>query len=164
MPLDDQSTRALLRRLDDPQYMEFPRGHDARATRARFEELAARLDARFQCTCIVDRHVQDASHHGLIVIPAAAAAGAEHITVTVSNFGDLAVVTLGNPGSYNEEEERELFHATDRLRVEEELEALGYDVISEHLLWTRYDGVSDLVSFSPPEHSPTWWTRFFDYL
>ncbi|MER6015969.1 hypothetical protein [Streptomyces bluensis] len=164
MPLDDQSTWALLRQLDDPQHMEFPRGYDPGATRARFEQLAARLDARFQCTCTVDRQVQDASHHGTIVIPATAADSAEHITVTISNFGDLAVVTLGNPGSYNKEEERELFHATDRLRVEEELEALGYTVISEHLLWTRYDGVSGLVSYYPPEHPPTWWIRFFDYL
>ncbi|MEU8976488.1 hypothetical protein AB0D11_46360 [Streptomyces monashensis] len=164
MPLDDQSTRALLRQLDDPQHMEFPRGYDPDATRARFEQLAARLNARFQCTCIVDRQVQDASHHGTIVIPATAADSAEHITVTISNFGNLAVVTLGNPGSYSEEEARELLHATDRLSVEEELEALDYTVISEHLLWTRYDGVSGLVSYYPPEYPPTWWTRFFDYL
>ncbi|WP_199208597.1 hypothetical protein [Streptomyces sp. I4(2020)] len=80
MPLDDQSTWALLRQLDDPQHMEFPRDYDHDATRARFEQLAARLDARFQCTCTVDRQVQDASHHGTVVIPATAADSAEHIT------------------------------------------------------------------------------------
>ncbi|MGX1955891.1 hypothetical protein ACWIGY_37040 [Streptomyces anulatus] len=112
------------------------------------------MGARFQCTCTVDRQVQDASHHGTVVIPATAADSAEHITVTISNFGNLAVVTLGNPASYNEEEEHELFHATDRLRAGEELEALGCTVISEYLLWTRYDGVSDLVSCYPPEHPP----------
>ncbi|MFK8908297.1 hypothetical protein [Streptomyces sp. YS-3] len=164
MPLDDQSAWALLRQLDDPQHMEFPRGYDPIATRARFEQLAARLDARFQCSCVVDRQVQDASHHGTIVIPATAAHSAEHIKVTISNFGNLAVVTVGNPGSYSEAEERELFHATDRHCVEEDLEALGYTVISEHLLWTGYDGVSDLVSYYPPEYPPTWWIRFFDYL
>lgn len=144
--------------------MEFPRGYDHNATRSRFEQLTARLDARFQCACTVDRQVQDASHHGTAVIPATATDSTGHITVTISNFGSLAVVTLGNPGSYNEEEERELFHATDRLRVGEELEVLDYTVISEHLLWRRYDGVSDLVSSYPPEHPPTWWIRFFDYL
>ncbi|MFJ4539725.1 hypothetical protein ACIP39_27725 [Streptomyces tibetensis] len=164
MPLDDQSTWALLRQLDDPQRMEFPHGYDHDITRARFEQLAARLDARFKCTCTVDRQVQDASRHGTVVIPATAADSAEHITVTISNFGNLAVVTLGNPGNSNVEEERDLFHAPDRRRVVEELEALGYIVISEHLLWTRYDGVSDLVSYYPPEHPPTWWIRFFDYL
>ncbi|WP_234392307.1 hypothetical protein [Streptomyces sp. WM6378] len=73
-------------------------------------------------------------------------------------------MTLGSPGSYDGDEERELFQATDRHRVDGELEALGYVAISEHLLWTRYDGVSDLVSYYPPGHPPTWWTRFFDYL
>ncbi|MER7540095.1 hypothetical protein ABTX77_35745 [Streptomyces sp. NPDC097704] len=62
------------------------------------------------------------------------------------------------------EEEHELLHATDRLHVEKEFEALGYTVISEHPLRRRYDGVSDLVSSYPPEHPPAWWIRFFDYL
>lgn len=164
MPLDDQGTWALLRQHDDPQHMEFPRGHDHATARTRFEQLAARLDTRFQCACNVGREVQDASHHGTVVIPATAAHSAEHITVVISNFGNLAVVTLGDPGVYDEEEEREFFHTTDRLRVREELDALGYTVVSEHLLRTRYDGVSDLVSYYPPEYHPTWWIRFFDYL
>ncbi|WP_206326246.1 MULTISPECIES: hypothetical protein [unclassified Streptomyces] len=84
--------------------------------------------------------------------------------MTVSNFGNLTAVALGNPGSYDEDKARELFQATDRHRIDNELESLGYVVISEHLLVTRYDGVSDLVSYYPPEHPPTWWTRFFDYL
>ncbi len=164
MPLDDQHAWALLRALDDPDHMEFPRGYDHTDARARFDRLVSRLDQQFQCTCIVDRGVQDASHHGRIVIPDAATAGGGHITVTISNFRNLATVTLGNPGSYDEEEEREFFQDTDRYRIDDELEALGYIPISEHLLWTRYDGVSDLVAFYPPEHPPTWWTRFFDYL
>ncbi|MEV7236564.1 hypothetical protein AB0N06_22015 [Streptomyces sp. NPDC051020] len=164
MSLDDQSAWALLRQLDDPDHMEFPHGYDHAAVRARFDQLAACLDQQLQCTCTVDRQVQDASHHGTISIPVTATASGDHITVTVSNFGNLAAVTLGNPGSYDEDEERELFQATDRHRVDNELEALGYITISEHLLWTRYDGVSDLVSYYPPEHPPTWWTRFFDYL
>ncbi|MFI0220411.1 hypothetical protein [Streptomyces lydicus] len=117
------------------------------------------MQQQFQCTCTVDRYVQDASHHGTLSIPDTATDSGVHITVTVSNFGNLTAVTLGNPGSYDEDEERELFQATDRHRVANELEALGYVAISEHLLWTRYDGVSDLVSYPP-----TWWTRFFDYL
>ncbi|WP_180686841.1 hypothetical protein [Streptomyces gossypiisoli] len=44
---------------------------------------------------------------------------------------------MGNPGSYGEDEERELFQATDRHRIDNELEALGYVVIFEHLLLTR---------------------------
>lgn len=154
----------MLRALDDSDHMEFPRGYDHTAARSRFDHLASRLDQRFQCTCTVDRGVQDASHHGTIVIADAATASGERITVTISNFGNLATVTLGIPGSYDEEEERELFQDADRHRIDDELEGLGYVPISEHLLWTRYDGVSDLVSYYLPEHPPTWWTRFFDYL
>lgn len=55
-------------------------GLPQRATRARFEQLAFRLDARFQCTCAVERQVQDASRQGTILIPATATHSAEHIT------------------------------------------------------------------------------------
>ncbi|MFF1787062.1 hypothetical protein ACFVX9_11395 [Kitasatospora sp. NPDC058243] len=164
MPLDDQHTWALLRDLDDPDHMEFPRGYDHAATRARFDQLAARLDQRFHCTCSVDRGVQDASQHGTIFVPTTATANDVHITITVSNFGNLVAVTLGNPGSYDEEEENVLFETADRRRIDDELEALGYIAVSEHLLWTRYDGASNLAAYYSPEHPPTWWIRFFDYL
>lgn len=164
MPLDDQHMWSLLRELDDPDHMEFPRGYDRTATRTRFDQLAARLDQHFHCTCSVDRGVQDASHHGTIRIPATATASGDHITITVSNFGDLVAVTLGNPGSYDQGEENLLFEAADRHRIDGELEALRYVPISEHLLWTRYDGASNLAAYYPPEHPPTWWIRFFDYL
>ncbi|MFG2907218.1 hypothetical protein ACGF13_19410 [Kitasatospora sp. NPDC048286] len=161
MPLDDQHIWALLRDLDDPDHMEFPQYYDHNATRARFDQLAARLDQRFRCTCSVDLGVQDGSHHGTIVIPTTATASGDHIAIRVSNFGNLVAVTLGNPGSYDEEEESLLFETADRHRIKDELEALGYIAVSEHLLWTRYDGVSNFGSYFEPQ---TWWNRFFDYL
>ncbi|MEU9169064.1 hypothetical protein AB0D34_14885 [Streptomyces sp. NPDC048420] len=164
MNLDDRQTWALLRQLDDPDHMEFPRDYDHVATRAKFEWLVSLLDERFRCACDVDRHIQDASHHGTIVIPQSVTDSAEHISVTVSNFGDLATVALGVPGSHDADEERELFRATDRERVEEALETLGYVTVPQHLLWTRYDGVSELASYYPPEYPPTWRTRFFQHL
>ncbi|WP_216586928.1 hypothetical protein [Streptomyces brasiliscabiei] len=160
MPLDDRPVRDLLRQLDDPDHLEFPRGYDHAAARARFDRLAIRLDRRFRCICSVDRGVQDASHHGTIVIPDTAAASGERITVTVSNFGNLTAVALGNPGSYDEDEESILFETADRRRIEDELEALGYTAVSEHLLRARYDGVGKLGS----SVVRTWWDRFFDYL
>lgn len=160
VPLDDRHVWDLLRQLDDPNHMEFPGGYHQAAARVRFDQLATRLDQRFQCTCSVDRGVQDASHHGTIVIPDTAAASGERITLTVSNFGNLTAVTLGTPGSYDEEEENILFETADRRRIEDELEALGYTTVSEHLLWTRYNGVSKLRS----SIDRTWWDRFFDYL
>ncbi|MFJ9775540.1 hypothetical protein ACIRVF_30565 [Kitasatospora sp. NPDC101157] len=161
MPLDDQHIWALLRDLDDPDRMEFPPIYDHAPTRARFDQLAERLDRRFRCTCSVDRGVQDANHHGTIVIPASATASGDHITITVSNYGNLVAVTLGNPGSYDEEEENILFETADRRPIDDELEALGYIAISEHLLWTDYDGVSNLGTYFEPR---TWWDRFFDYI
>ncbi|MER7672436.1 hypothetical protein ABTY61_28810 [Kitasatospora sp. NPDC096128] len=160
MPLDDQHIWALLRDLDASDIAEFPPIYDHARTRARFDELAARLDQRFGCTCAVDRGVQDANHHGTIVIPTAATASGEHITITVSNYGNLVAVTLGGPGHYGEEEENVLFEAADRRRINDEVEALGYIAISEHLLWTDYDGVSNLGTCFEPR---TWWNRFFDY-
>ncbi|MCI0689100.1 MAG: hypothetical protein L0Y54_17995 [Sporichthyaceae bacterium] len=88
MRLDDEHYWALLRQLDDRDHMEFPRGYDHTATRAGFDSLAARLDQRFGCTCDVDRHVQDASRHGTIVIPDTATTSRDHITITISNFGN----------------------------------------------------------------------------
>ncbi|MFD5433511.1 hypothetical protein ACFWJ4_15335 [Kitasatospora sp. NPDC127067] len=164
MTLDDRSAWALLRQLDDPDHMEFPRGYDHAGARARFDRLAARPDERFRCSCTVDRYVQDASHHGTITVPEAATAFGDHLTVTVSNFGDLTTMTFCNPGSHDEGGEGGVLQAFDRHRVDAELEALGYVAIPEHLLRTEYDGVSDLLSYYPPEDPPTWRTRFFHYL
>ncbi|MGH4034026.1 hypothetical protein ACQB60_34415 [Actinomycetota bacterium Odt1-20B] len=163
MTLDDQSARALLRQLDEPDRKCFPRAYDHAAVRARFDRLAGGLDRQYQAACTVDRHVQDGSHHGTIRIPATVTACGNNITVTVSNFGNLAAVTFDDPGRYDGGEESELSQAVDRKRVDNELEVLGYVTLSEHLLGTRYDGVTDL-SYFPPEHRPTWFTRFFDYL
>jgi hypothetical protein len=147
-----------------PTTWSFPAAATTPPTVPGSTSFAVRLDQRFHCTCTVDRNVQDASHHGTIIIPATATASAEHITITISNFGNLAAVTLGNPGTYSEEEERNLFQDNDRRHIEAELGTLGYIAVSEHPLWTRYDGISNLASCYSPEHPPTWWTRFFDYL
>jgi hypothetical protein len=117
MPLDDQRSWALLRELDDP---EFPQYYDHAATRARFDQLAARLDQRFHHPCTVDRGVQDANHHGTIVIPATATASGEHLTITVSNYGNLVAVTLGDPGWYDEGGESLLVETADRRRIDDE--------------------------------------------
>ncbi|MGW5704482.1 hypothetical protein [Amycolatopsis japonica] len=164
MPLDEQQTWALLRELDEPGHWEVPHDFDGPAARARFERLAERLERLFDCSCEVDRHVQDASHLGRIVIPADATAALDQVTVTVSNFGGLVAVTLGNPGSYDEDEEREFFPAQVRRQIEDELEALGYLPVSEHPLWTKYTGISGFDALYPPDRPPSWWDRFFDYL
>jgi hypothetical protein len=110
----------------------------------------------------VDRYVEDASFHASITVPAEATESGECITVTISNFGEMAAPALGVPGSYTAEEVEILFHPHDRARVEGALQELGYVVVSEVLLWARYDGASMLNRFG--EYPTTWWHRFFSYL
>lgn len=162
MPLDEQQTWALLRDLDEPGQWDFPHDYNGPAARARFIRLAVRLEQRFGCVCEVDRELRPARCHGRIIVPAAATGTPEDVVLTLSNFGNLAVVTLGSPGSYDEDEERELFPAADRRRIEEELALLGYVSVSEHPLWTKYNGISGFEALYPPERPPSWWHRFFD--
>jgi hypothetical protein len=161
--LDEDQAWALLRALDDPEYLEVPRGYDHRATRERFDELAARLDETFGCRCGVDREIQDASRHGSIVVPAAALGGTAQVTVVVSNFGDLAVSTVGNPAE-RPSGAAPAFVAPEHLwRIAAALDDLGYVTVPEHVLWTPYDGVSPLGARYTADDGPSWWIRFFDY-
>lgn len=98
----------LLRSLDDPEHLEFPAGYDHDETRNRFGELVDRLDTAFSCTCQAERHVEDASYHGRVDIPAAATATGSQLVIVVSNFGGLAVVAVDNPGAWTQEEFTEL--------------------------------------------------------
>ena len=155
---DRQRLWALLRKLDASGDAEFPRNYNPTTTRTRFNKLVADVEGEFACTCVVERDVQDASHHGRITIPVAATASADFITVIVSNFGDLALVTLGNPMSYDEEETEYLFDSTDLGRITGILSELGYIVVPEHLTWADYDGALKLRS-----HARSWFDRFFCY-
>jgi hypothetical protein len=148
--------------LDDPDNLEFPSGYNHQRARARFEQLAQRLDADFNQQCRIDRHVQDSSLHGRIDIPAAATATGRPLVVLVSNFGPLAVLAVDNPGVWTDAEAARLLHPDDAGRVHTALADLGYTLIPEEPLWEPYDGVCDPAIFSPSE--PTWWLRYFDYL
>jgi hypothetical protein len=79
--------------------------------------LVDRLEAAFSCTCQADRHIEDASHHGRVEIPAAAAATRSQLVIVVSNFGGLAVVAIDNPGVWTGEELTELLHPDDAGRI-----------------------------------------------
>lgn len=162
MPVDDIQLWQLLRSLDDPDHLEFPPGYDHRRERARFEQLAKTLDAQFHCRAEVDRHVQDASLHGRITMPAAATATGRPLVVLISNFGGLAVLAVDNPGVRTDAEAAHLLDADDANRVHTALADLGYTLIPEEPLWRRYDGACDPAVFAPSD--ATWWIRYFDYL
>lgn len=162
VPLNDPQLSQLLHALDDPDNLEFPPDYDHRRTRARFEQLVQRLNADFDCQSRVDRDVQDASLHGRIDIPATGATTGRPLVVNISNFGDLAVLSVDNPGVWTDAEAAALLHPDDAQRVQIALTGLGYTVIPEEPLWEPYDGICDPAVFGPSE--PTWWIRYFDYL
>jgi hypothetical protein len=132
------------------------------AAMARFEELVQLLEHVFDCTVEADRNIQDAGSHASVTIPAEATDSGEFITIMLSNFGKMALPTLGAPGSYGEEEVEILLDPRDRTRVDGALGALGYTIVSEFVLESRYEGDSQL--YSSPGHPPSWWDRFFGYL
>lgn len=161
--IDGEPMWSLLRSLDDPNHLEVPSDFDFDATRRLFDELVGRLDAAFACQTDADRHVEDASLHASVSIPAAATDTGETLVVCVSNFGRLATVAVTNPGAYSQDEFEERLAARDAARIYAALDSLEYQVVPEAPLWNDYDGPSALGGLDP-RHRATWWTRFFDYL
>jgi hypothetical protein len=153
---------ALLHELDDPQHLEHPANYEHANTRALFDDLVRGLDVAFDCACDADRYVQDASHHARVIIPAHATATGHNLVVSISNFGQLATVSIDYPGSYGRVEFDALLDRRDADRLDALLSELGYRIVSEEPLWTRYDGPSPIDDGS--DLGVTWWTRFFDYL
>ena len=163
MRIDGDQMWALLKSLDDPEHLEFPADYSDRDTRSRFDQLVARLNTDFSCWCDADRNVQDASLHARVDVPAEATATGEPLIINVSNFGNLAVIAVNNPGVWTRDEFEELLAPHDAERVYEALDALGYAVIPEEPLWSDYQGPSRLTDLDAA-YGTTWWTRFFDYL
>ncbi|WP_346539013.1 hypothetical protein [Micromonospora sp. DPT] len=157
MPADYAQLWQLLHSLDDPDHLEFPANYHHGRARARFNQLAERLDRDFGCQCDVDREVQDASFQGRIDIPAAATATGERLVIVISNFGDLAVLAVENPGVWDDEEAAQVLHPDDTTRIRRALDDLGYTLIPEEPLWQPYNGACQ-------RGVSTWWDRYFDYL
>jgi hypothetical protein len=145
----------MLRALDELGNLEFPADYHHRRARKRFDELVRLLDDRFGMAAVVDREIQDASLHGRIDIPARATSSGRPLVVSVSNFGDLAVTCVDNPGVWTEAQTRDLLHPSDGTRISAALVELGYVEIPEEPLWQPYDGWAPVA---------TWWGRYFDYV
>ncbi|MEU4169309.1 hypothetical protein AB0F46_20850 [Streptomyces sp. NPDC026665] len=152
---------ALLRELDDPQWLEWPRNYDRSQIGVRFGDLVSRLDDGFAAHCTAHQDTQDSSEYGRVVVPGDATACGTRIVVCVSKFGSLALVCADNPGAFLGTEEAQTegeLDGADLTRVNRALVDLGYVVLSEELLESDYIGPSRL-----PSHvqRPTWWARFF---
>jgi hypothetical protein len=81
----------------------------------------------------------------------------------VSNFGDLAVVVIDNPGTWTQAEFAERLHPHDAERTWAALDGLGHKIVPEEPLWRPYDGNAPLPLYAG-DGQATWWIRFFDYL
>lgn len=152
---------ARLQASDHPRTPETPRKFDWTRERRSFDELARLLEQAFKCVAELDRNIQDASHHGTILIPADHTASPEFITITVSNFGKIAAVSLGNPGTFTKDEFASLYAADDRDRINACGVEAGYSVVPEHIFDVHYEGP---VQLRTGGRVPTLWDRFFSYL
>jgi hypothetical protein len=152
---------ALLRELDDPEWLEWPRDYDPSETRALFSGLVARLEGDFAARCATEQDTQDSSEYGRVTVPAEATVCRTRIVVCVSKFGSLALVSADNPGAFLGTEDAQAegeLDAADLTKINQALVDLGYAVVPEELLERDYDGPSQL-----PWHvqRASWWHRFF---
>ncbi|MEV7884970.1 hypothetical protein ACWD3I_08060 [Streptomyces sp. NPDC002817] len=158
---DSRQLLALLRELDDPQWLEKPRGYDREGTGRLFGTLAARLEGDFATRCDTEQDTQDSSEYGRVTVPAEATVCGTRIVVCVSRFGSLALVCADNPGAYfgtDDAQAEGVLDAGDLARVDRALADLGYAVIPEELIEDDYDGPSRLREHI---HRASWWHRFF---
>ena len=166
--LADDEAWSILRTLDDPYSVEGPAELDLDALGARFGCVVFHLEESFGCSCSVDAgfpFVQDASHYGTVTVPAGASASGAQIVIRISRYGSLAVYELELFGVYDRAETALLVDPLDRDRIELALTSTGHDIVPADLLWTKYDGVNDYwQTHFPDEPTPTWFTRFFDWV
>lgn len=152
---------ALLRGLDDPEWLEWPRSYDRIAAADRLARLTARLDSIFAASCVTEHDAQDSSEYGRVVVPAHATGCATRIVVCVSKFGSLAVICAENPGVFLGTDDACAEGALDTADLAKVIQAVadvGYTIVPEELLESDYDGPSRL-----PWHvqRPSWSDRFF---
>ncbi|WP_274911173.1 hypothetical protein [Streptomyces sp. WZ-12] len=174
---NDAQVLALLHALDQlpgPDHLEFPDGFNYPLAKSQALRLKERLSKDFGCACELDDQVQDASYCFRAALPVGATEAGVLLSVRLSNFGNLAVVTAPWPDSHDD-----LDHAVregalstaDRSRIEAALRDLGYTVVPPRLLHQPYDGTTWLagegfccISYGPHQGRATWWTRFFEHL
>ena len=160
---NDADLLAVLRELDDPDWLERPRSYDLGAAAARFARLTARLEADFAASTTSEQDVQDSSEYGRVLVPAEATGRGTRIVVCVSKFGSLAVICAENPGAFfgtRDALAEGALDSADLATVHKALTESGYTVVPEELLESDYDGPSRLGWHV---QRPTWSARFFGF-
>jgi hypothetical protein len=157
---------ALLRRLDDPEWLERPSDYSDSKAAASLKRLATGLENALGTHCPVEGDNQDSSEYGRVEIPATATVRGMRIVVCVSKFEPLALVTADNPGAYLDLDEAQALgdlDGGDLATVQRAVHDAGFVAMPEELLNRRYDGPSRLPSWSGEQRPPSWWDRFFGY-
>ncbi|MET8356295.1 hypothetical protein [Micromonospora sp. NPDC005171] len=158
----DANLLAVLRRLDDPDGLEFPTGYRSTELAATLSVLAADIDSLFATSCGVEQDIPDSAQYGRIEVPGASTVCGTRIVVLVSKFKPLAMVAADNPGAFLGTDdacaEGEL-DPSDLEKIRQALVGSGCLVVPEELLTNRYDGVAHLRFHGSGE--PYWWDRFF---
>lgn len=159
----DADLMLLLRRLDDPEWLEWPQGYSSSEAAVPFGRLLSVLNLDFQTECTAER-TGDSSEYGRIHVPAEATKCGTRIVVEVSKFRPLAMVSADNPGAFlgtaEAQGEGEL-DAGDLATVEQAIAGAGYVAVPEELLERHYDGAARLMWYTSRPHQATWWDRFF---
>ena len=159
--MEEAEYLALLQRVDDPVYAEFPPDYDKRGAVKKFGTLVAVLQARLGCLLEVEHDIQDASHHGAAYLPYDALTEEYVTSVRASNFGNLA--TLWNEESIV----LPSYYSVIRWTLEEH----GYIYVPSAVLHLPYTGKNPAITNTPDMKNadgsirvPSWGDRFFDYL
>ncbi|MEU9399228.1 hypothetical protein [Streptomyces sp. SID4985] len=161
---DDARITALLHTLDrlpGPDHLEFPDGFDLARAKTRAIRLKDHLTRDFGHPCRLDDQNQDASYYCEVDVPGEATGAGVPLVLRLSNFGDLAAVTV--PGPLGQESPEGAVAAEPLRMADTALRDLGYTPVPVRLLHRPYDGVSTWLAAEEPDRA-TWWTRFFDYL
>ncbi|WP_088987830.1 hypothetical protein [Micromonospora chokoriensis] len=153
---------AMLRRLDDPEWLESPAGYSSADAAASFDNLLSQISSRFLELGEIDRDIQDSAQYGRIEVSGKATVCGTRVVVLVSRFKPLAMVAADNPGAFLGTDEARAegeLDVGDLEKVEHALAVSGYLAIPEEILTNRYDGVARLRFHGSGE--PSWWDRFF---
>jgi hypothetical protein len=165
--MDESGLMALLRRLDDPEWLEWPSDYSNSKAAAFMRRLASDLESAFGTHCPAEGDSQDSSEYGRVEIPAEMTVCGTRIIVCLSKFHPLALVTADNPGAYlglDEAQSLGDLDGRDLATVQRAVQDAGYVAVAEEFLNRRYDGPSRLPRFGREPHwQPSWWDRFFGY-
>ncbi|MGI5233602.1 hypothetical protein [Actinoallomurus sp. CA-142502] len=167
MATDESDLVALLHRLDDPEWLEWPSDYSNSKAAASLKRLASGLESAFDTRCPAEGNNQDSSEYGRVEIPAPATVRGTRIIVCVSKFEPLALVTAENPGAYLGLDEAQALgdlDGKDLAKVQRAVHDAGFVAVPEELLDRRYDGQSRLFRLGREPHGqPSWWDRFFGF-